>query len=97
MGMCFVIHDIFCDDFPVDLCAVTFSYQDKLLKTDIRCLLRGTAVNIDVANKAVFASLMVLIMLQENVDILDIHLSDDFAGTAESCDILVIAVHGISV
>ena len=40
---------------------------------------------------------MFLVMLQENLDILDIHLSDDFAGTAMSCDILVITVHGLSI
>ena len=40
---------------------------------------------------------MVLVMLQEDLDVLDIHLCDDFAGTAMPCDILVITVHGISI
>ena len=39
---------------------------------------------------------MFLVMLQEDLDILNVHLSDDFPGTAKSCDILVIAVHDIS-
>ena len=40
---------------------------------------------------------MFLVMLREGLDILNVHLSDDFPGTVESCDILVIALHGISI
>ena len=40
---------------------------------------------------------MVLVMLQEDLDILHIHLGDDFAGTTKSCDIPVIFVHDISI
>ena len=43
------------------------------------------------------SSLMFLVVLEEDLDVLDIHLGDDFPGTAMSCDILIITVHGISI
>ena len=43
------------------------------------------------------SSLMFFVVLEEDLDVLDIHLGDDFPGTTESCDILIITVYGISI
>ena len=40
---------------------------------------------------------MVLVMLQEYLDILDVHLGDDFPGTAEFSNVLIVPMHSVSI
>ena len=83
------------DDFGQHRRAEIIALLFSAYETNMRKIQFGSEIAVQVIHR--IASLVVLVMLQEDLDILDIHLGDDFPGTAESCDILVIAVHGISI
>ena len=83
------------DDFGQHRSAEIIALLFSAYKTNMRKIQFGSEIAVQVIH--CIASLVVLVMLQEYLDILDIHLCDDLSGTTESCDILVIAVHGISI
>ena len=83
------------NDFGQHRSAEIIALLFSAYETNMRKIQFGSEIAVQVIHR--IASLVVLVMLQEDLDILDIHPGDDFPGTTKSCDILVIAVHCISV